>query len=148
MILGKLRDPKMRSLRSVFKTYNIKPEPVFIDFDQRGVSKLRLAHTPRLIQADGDLLEPTLNRLLGTQNEPFVLLKGESLDTKTISQYVSLLSDWNDADVRLESDEKVIAVLGKTGASVAKKLKKNKHQKEEERREMDRILGPAPILDE
>ena len=41
LILGKLRDPKMRSLRTVFKTYNIKPEPVFIDFDQRGKS----AHT-------------------------------------------------------------------------------------------------------
>ena len=51
-------------------------------------------------------------------------------------------------DARLESDEKVVTILGKTGASVAKKLKKNKHQKEEERREMDRVLGPAPILDE
>jgi len=49
-------------------------------------------------------------------------------------------------DARLESDEKVVTILGKTGASVAKKLKKNKHQKEEERREMDRVLGPAPIL--
>jgi hypothetical protein len=38
--------------------------------------------------------------------------------------------------------------LAKIGASVAKKLKKNKHQKEEERQEMDRVLGPAPISDE
>ena len=52
------------------------------------------------------------------------------------------------ANIRLEADEKVVEIIGKTGASVAKKLKKNKHQKEEERREMDRVLGPAPILDE
>ena len=36
MVLGKLRDPKMHNLRTVLKTYNIKPEPVFVDFDQRG----------------------------------------------------------------------------------------------------------------
>jgi hypothetical protein len=35
MVLGKLRDPGMRELRQVFKSYNIKPLPVFIDFDQR-----------------------------------------------------------------------------------------------------------------
>lgn len=52
------------------------------------------------------------------------------------------------ADIRLESDKNVVEILGKTGATAAKKLKKNKHQKEEERREMDRVLGPAPILDE
>jgi len=51
-------------------------------------------------------------------------------------------------DPSLELDEKVVETFSKTGASVAKKLKKNKHQKEEERREMDRVLGPAPILDE
>ena len=44
--------------------------------------------------------------------------------------------------------ERVVEVLGKTGASIAKRLKRNKHQKEEEREEMDRVLGPAPILDE
>lgn len=38
MIVGKLRDPKMHNLRRVLKTYNVKPEPVFIDFDQRGMS--------------------------------------------------------------------------------------------------------------
>lgn len=35
MVLGKLRDPKMRNLRQVIKTYNIKPAPIFVDFDQR-----------------------------------------------------------------------------------------------------------------
>ena len=39
-----------------------------------------------LIAADGEVLEPTLNRLLGTQSEPFVLLKGASLDTKAVAQ--------------------------------------------------------------
>lgn len=49
--------------------------------------------------------------------------------------------------IRLGQDEKVVETLGKTTVSVAKKLKKNKHQREEERQEMDRILGPAPIVD-
>ncbi|KAK1924822.1 hypothetical protein DB88DRAFT_238145 [Papiliotrema laurentii] len=119
MVLGKLRDPGMRELRQVFKSYNIKPLPVFIDFDQR---------------PDADTLEPTLARLIGTQDAPYVLLKGESVDPRVVS--------------KLTKDEKVVETLAKIGASVAKKLKKNKHQKEEERQEMDRVLGPAPISDE
>lgn len=43
-----------------------------------------------LIAGDGEALEPTLNRLLGTQSEPFVLLKGASLDTKAVSQWVNI----------------------------------------------------------
>lgn len=35
MVLGKMRDPKMREIRRVLKTYNIKPAPAFVDFDQR-----------------------------------------------------------------------------------------------------------------
>jgi len=71
------------------------------------------------------------------------------LEARTVARYVLSLCDRPLADASsLEIDEKVVETFARTGASIAKKLKKNKHQKEEERREMDRVLGPAPILDE
>jgi len=36
--------------------------------------------------ADSEALEPTLIRLLGSQNEPYILLKGVSLDAKIVAR--------------------------------------------------------------
>jgi hypothetical protein len=42
----------------------------------------------------------------------------------------------------LQKDEKVVELLSQAGATAAKRLKRNKHQKEEERWENERVLGP------
>ena len=46
---------------------------------------------------------------------------------------------------KLEKGEEVSKILEKKGIKVTKRGKKNKHAKEEERQERERILGPAPI---
>ncbi|KAK8865856.1 hypothetical protein IAR55_001004 [Kwoniella newhampshirensis] len=117
MILGNMRDPKMREIRGLFKKYTIKPEPFYVDVDQR---------------SDSTYLSATLDRLLGKQDGPWVLFKG-----KNIGSSPKL--------AELEKKETLIETVSATGASIAKKLKKNKHQKEEERKENERVLGPKPI---
>ncbi|WWD17960.1 hypothetical protein CI109_102405 [Kwoniella shandongensis] len=117
MVLGNMRDPKMREIRGLLKKYTIKPEPFYVDVDQR---------------SDSTYLSATLDRLIGKQDGPFVLFKG-----KNIGSAPKL--------VELEKKETLIETVSGAGASIAKKLKKNKHQKEEERKENERVLGPKPI---
>ena len=39
IVLGKLRDPKMHTLREVLhRTHEVRPQPTFIEYDQRGES--------------------------------------------------------------------------------------------------------------
>ncbi|KAL0252756.1 hypothetical protein I308_102148 [Cryptococcus tetragattii IND107] len=117
MILGNMRDPMMREARALFKRYNVKPAPFYVDIDQR---------------PDSAYLSATLEHILGKQTGPYVLLAG-----KNIGSTSKLLE--------LETKEALISTVKNTGASIAKKLKRNKHQKEEERKENQRVLGPKRI---
>ncbi|WVQ97193.1 hypothetical protein IAU59_004303 [Kwoniella sp. CBS 9459] len=117
MVLGNMRDPKMREIRATLKKYIIKPEPFYVDIDQR---------------KDQEVLVPTLERLLGKQETPYILLAGQSIGAATKL-------------AELEKKETLISTISNAGASIAKRLKRNKHQKEEERKENERVLGPRPI---
>ncbi|ODN84125.1 hypothetical protein L202_00135 [Cryptococcus amylolentus CBS 6039] len=118
MVLGNMRDPKMREARALFKKYNVKPSPFYVDIDQR---------------TDSSVLSSTLEHVLGKQEGPYVLLAGKNIGTTTKL-------------VEHEKKETLIETIAKTGASIAKRLKRNKHQREEERRENERVLGPKPVL--
>jgi hypothetical protein len=48
---------------------------------------------------------------------------------------------------RLEDTDALVGTFAKAGVSIAKKLKKAKHAKEEERLENERVLGPADIIE-
>ncbi|WVR05822.1 hypothetical protein IAU60_002847 [Kwoniella sp. DSM 27419] len=117
MVLGNMRDPKMREIRATLRGYNVKPAPFYVDIDQR---------------RDAAVLQPTLERLLGKQDGPYVLLAGQNIGSAV------KLSE-------LEKKETLISTFASSGVSIAKKLKKNKHQREEERTENERILGPKRI---
>ncbi|WWC86176.1 uncharacterized protein L201_001049 [Kwoniella dendrophila CBS 6074] len=121
MILGKMRDPKLREIRALLKKYNLKPEPFYVDIDQR---------------KDQIVLEKTLERLLGKQDSPYFLIKGKNLS-----------KDSNKKLLELEKKETLIETISSSGTSIAKRLKRNKHQKEEERKENERVLGPKPIFE-
>ncbi|WRT64074.1 uncharacterized protein IL334_001002 [Kwoniella shivajii] len=119
MVLGNMRDPKMREVRALLKRYTVKPEPFYVDVDQR---------------SDSAYLAPTLERLMGKQDTPYVLLGGKNIGSST-----KLLE--------MEKKETLIENVSASGASIAKRLKRNKHQKEEERKENERVLGPRPIFE-
>nr|XP_018267111.1 uncharacterized protein I303_01094 [Kwoniella dejecticola CBS 10117]OBR89269.1 hypothetical protein I303_01094 [Kwoniella dejecticola CBS 10117] len=120
MVLGNMRDPKMREVRALLKKYTVKPEPFYVDIDQR---------------KDSAYLAPTLERLLGKQTSPYVLLKGKSIgDSSKL--------------IEMEKRETLVENIASAGTSIAKRLKRNKHQKEEERRENERVLSPRPIFEE
>ncbi|WVQ71220.1 hypothetical protein IAR50_000745 [Cryptococcus sp. DSM 104548] len=118
MVLGNMRDPKMREARALFKKYNVKPSPFYVDIDQR---------------TDSAVLSSTLEHVLGKQEGPYVLLAGKNIGTTTKL-------------VEMEKQETLVGTIAKAGASIAKRLKRNKHQREEERRENERVLGPKPVL--
>ncbi|WWC99612.1 hypothetical protein V866_006516 [Kwoniella sp. B9012] len=120
MVLGNMRDPKMREVRALLKKYIVKPEPFYVDIDQR---------------RDSAVLHPTLERLLGKQSSPYILLKG-----KNVGESSKL--------IEMEKKETLIDTVKGSGATIAKRLKRNKHQKEEERKENERVLGPRPIFDQ
>lgn len=117
MVLGNMRDPMMREARALFKKYNVKPAPFYVDIDQRSDS----AH-----------LSATLEHILGKQTGPYVLLAGKNIGN------TSKL-------IELETNGALIDTVKEAGATIAKKLKKNKHQREEERKENERVLGPQRI---
>ncbi|KAK4685569.1 hypothetical protein P7C73_g4578, partial [Tremellales sp. Uapishka_1] len=119
MIVGNMRDPKMRDIKKIFRKYNVRPEPHFVEVDQR---------------ADKKFLAPTLERLLGVQDGPYVLLAGRNIGS------APKLAE-------LERNEVFIETISASGAAVAKKMKKNKHQREEERLEDERVLGPHAITE-
>ncbi|OXG25866.1 glutathione transferase [Cryptococcus neoformans Tu259-1] len=119
MVLGNMRDPMMREARALFKRYNVKPAPFYVDIDQR---------------SDSAYLSATLEHILGKQTGPYVLLAGKNIGS------TSKL-------IELETKGDLIDTVKGAGASIAKKLKKNKHQKEEERKENERVLGPQRIED-
>ncbi|WVQ85461.1 hypothetical protein IAT38_007626 [Cryptococcus sp. DSM 104549] len=118
MVLGNMRDIGMRDARALLTQYNIKPAPFYVDIDQR---------------VDSHTLSASLERILGKQDGPYILLRGQN-----IGNAVKL--------AELEKKETLVETVAASGASIAKKLKRNKHQKEEERKENERVLGPRPIV--
>ncbi|ORY27169.1 hypothetical protein BCR39DRAFT_538708 [Naematelia encephala] len=121
VLLGKMRDPWQREVKKMLAEYKITPAPLVIDVDQR---------------RDHGVFIPLLQRLLGTRELPQLLLQGHSLGS-----YHEVLEMREKGTLR--------QVLESSGAvSVRDAKKKKKGVRERERIENERILGPAPILDD
>jgi hypothetical protein len=99
--------------------YKIIPAPLIIELDQR---------------KDNAVLTPILARLLGTNELPLLTLFG-----KTLGSYHDVL------EMREKGEFKSILESG--GLSVRDAKKNKKRIKEMQREELERVLGPKPIVD-
>lgn len=121
VLFGKMRDPWHREVKKVLAEYKITPAPLVVDVDQR---------------RDHLLFIPLLARLLKTDELPQMLLLGQSLGS-----YHDILS--------LKKSGKLRETLENSGHVAIRDVKKKKKGvKERERLENERILGPAPIVEE
>ncbi|KAL7424077.1 hypothetical protein Q5752_001662 [Cryptotrichosporon argae] len=119
-VLGKMRDPKMREVRKLLSGYKVRPEPKYVEIDQR---------------ADSTYLTAVLARILGKPDGPYILLQGKLLGAS------SKLAE-------LEKAKTLVTTFSDAGVGIAKKLKKDKHAREIERVEDERVLGPQAIADD
>ncbi|TYJ55378.1 hypothetical protein B9479_003881 [Cryptococcus floricola] len=118
VLFGKMRDPRYRKLKNLLSQVKISPPPLVIEVDQR---------------RDQTVFIPTIARLLGTDDLPQITLQG-----KPFGSYEEL--------VEMHTAGTLFSQIEATGAVEVKQLKKkSKGQRERERLENERVLGPAPV---
>ncbi|ODO10777.1 hypothetical protein I350_01375 [Cryptococcus amylolentus CBS 6273] len=118
VLFGKMRDPRYRKLKSLLSQVKISPPPLVIEVDQR---------------RDQTVFIPTIARLLGTDDLPQITLQGKSLGS-----YEEL--------VEMHTAGTLFSQIEATGAVEVKQLKKkSRGERERERLENERVLGPAPV---
>ncbi|ODN83202.1 hypothetical protein L202_01389 [Cryptococcus amylolentus CBS 6039] len=118
VLFGKMRDPRYRKLKSLLSQVKISPPPLVIEVDQR---------------RDQTVFIPTIARLLGTDDLPQITLQGKSLGS-----YEEL--------VEMHTAGTLFSQIEATGAVEVKQLKKkSRGEREKERLENERVLGPAPV---
>ncbi len=125
IVMGKMRDPWLREIRKMLAEFKITPAPLVIDVDQR---------------RDESTFIPLINRRMGSAELPQLLLQGKSLGS-----YHDVLALGDAGTFR-----STVEASGAVSVRDAKKKKKKKKKgiKERERIEKERILSPAPIVDE
>ncbi|ODN98493.1 hypothetical protein L198_03738 [Cryptococcus wingfieldii CBS 7118] len=118
VLFGKMRDPRYRELKSLLSQVKISPPPLVIEVDQR---------------RDQTVFIPTIARLLGTDDLPQITLQG-----KPLGSYEEL--------VEMHTAGTLFSHFEATGAVEVKELKKkSRGERERERLENERVLGPAPV---
>ena len=120
ILMGRMRDPWHREVKKMLAEYKITPAPLVIDVDQR---------------RDHLLFIPLISRLLGTSELPQLLLLGESLGS-----YHDILA-MRDEDTFRKTLEASMAV------SVRDAKRSKKGNRDRERAELEKLLGPNPIVD-
>lgn len=117
VLVGKMRDPWYREIKKMLAEYKITPAPLTIDVDQR---------------RDHRTFIPLLARLLGTEELPQLLLKGESLGS-----YHDVAS--------LQGTGELAKTLEAGGLVVREQKKKKKGVKERERIEVSSAHGREDV---
>jgi len=108
VLFGKMRDPYYREIKKVLAEYKITPAPLVIDVDQR---------------RDHRFFIPLLARLLGTEELPQLVLKGESLGS-----FYDVMG--------LQERGQLTTTLEESGLAIQVQKKKKKGVKERERIEV------------
>ncbi|WVQ71734.1 hypothetical protein IAR50_001275 [Cryptococcus sp. DSM 104548] len=117
VLFGKMRDPKHRALKHVLAGVKMSPPPLVVEVDQR---------------RDQGVFIPTLARLLGNDELPQITLQG-----KPLGSYEQVME--------MHEQGKLFEALEGGGVEVRELKKKSRGQKERERLENERILGPGPV---
>ena len=121
VLFGRMRDPWHREVQKMLAEYRITPAPLIIDVDQR---------------RDQSVIVPLLARIFGTDELPQLVIKGQ-----VIGSYHEML-DAHDGGKLVKTLEEI------GGVSVQSIRKRVKGVKERERVENERLLGPAPIVEQ
>ncbi|ADV19495.1 Hypothetical Protein CGB_A2760C [Cryptococcus gattii WM276] len=120
VLYGRMRDPHYREIKRLLSEVKITPAPLVIEVDQR---------------KDHKVFIPTVARLLGDEL-PVITLQGKKLGGY---KEIMAMHEAGTLKDRLQKD----------GAVLVRELKKKKKGvKEQERIENERVLGPAPVVDD
>ncbi|KIR59947.1 glutathione transferase [Cryptococcus bacillisporus CA1873] len=120
VLYGRMRDPRYREIKRLLSEVKITPAPLVIEVDQR---------------KDHKVFIPTVARLLGDEL-PVITLQGKKLGGY---KEIMAMHEAGTLKDRLQKD----------GAVLVRELKKKKKGvKEQERIENERVLGPAPVVDD
>lgn len=119
IVFGEMREPGHREIIRILSQYIISPPALIVEIDQR---------------MDAVTLVPLLERLIHTDGLPQVVVKGR---TNIGAKAIAALQEAGQI-------EKHFADLG-INVKAKQMRKKPRYIKDAERREKERILGPAPI---